>query len=172
MDCFNKDYNTQTNSEHAGKHTTKLKWHVYLVSAVFIHARSGCLPFFFILFVCILPLFFCVVRLPDWIGIWHSKATFLFTLLNNWNSSSFFFFFFPSKPHEESFLTQILEANLIVKVVKVQTLRLKCWRVGVCECICRGGGSRFIHCPMPLSLPADECKCSLPSSAYVRLTSL
>lgn len=96
-------------------HTTKLKWHICLVSAVFIHTRTG---WFLLFFICIL--------LPAWIVIWHSKAALRFTLLNNWNSSSFC-----PRPQEESFLTQTLKANLIVKVVKVQILQLKCtyvWR--------------------------------------------
>lgn len=42
-------------------------------------------------FVYILPIFFWILHLPPWIGIWHSKAiAFFFTLLNNWNSSHFF----------------------------------------------------------------------------------
>lgn len=35
---------------------------------------------------------FAATHFPAWIGIWHSKASFLFTLLNNLNSSTSFFF--------------------------------------------------------------------------------
>lgn len=67
-----------------------------------------------------------VLHLLTRADIWHSKAILLFLLLNNWNSS-----FFPLKPHEKSFFSPILEANLIVKVVKVPTLWFECmyaWR--------------------------------------------
>lgn len=57
-----------------------------------------------------------VLHLLTQADIWHSKAILLFLLLNNWNSS-----LFPLKPHEKSFFSSILEANLIVKVVKVPT---------------------------------------------------
>lgn len=69
-----------------------------------------------------------VLHLLAQADIWHSKAILLFILLNNWNSS----FHPPSpKPHKKSFFIQNLEANLIVKVVKVPTLWFKCmyaWR--------------------------------------------
>lgn len=62
-----------------------------------LDVRSSCLDglfFFFFIILYVFPPFFYLgmgVRgLPSWIGIWHSKAIFLFTFLNNWNSSSFF----------------------------------------------------------------------------------
>lgn len=142
----------QHNSGHTGKRTTKLKSHVYIVSAEF--TQASLLDFFFV-FVYLLLLFFCILHLIAWIGIWHSEASFLFTLLNNWNSSLF------SKPHEESWVISypVLEANQIVKLVKVLTLRLKYWRVG-------SSLLRFIDCPMPLSQLKEHKHSLYISSAW------
>ena len=127
IDCFNKDYTTQTTPSTLGNNATKLKWHVYLVSADFTQARSGCLLVFFYVRVFVSSPFGIVAPSPHESVFDIQKASSLFTLLNNWKSSAFFFSPLPRKPHEEPWVISypILEANQIVKLVKVQTLRLK-----------------------------------------------